>query len=68
MSAFQRRHYIALADVLRDVRETAHAEQDLFLLTALPVVGEALIQTLMRDNHRFRPSQFRRVAKLPEKP
>ena len=72
MAAFQRRHYLILADIvcrLRTVTQRQYAAQNLFDVperdAALRVVNDVealLIRRLQDDNYRFQAIRFSRAC------
>lgn len=61
MPKFQRRHYIAIAEVFAEVR--ADQQMPLFELTALNSVIARTANLLARDNPRFDRSKFLTACK-----
>lgn len=53
MPMFTRRHYIALANVIREGRDEALVRNDLFGVADLDRVADKLATVFLRDNPRF---------------
>ena len=64
MPRFQARHYNAIAEVFSSgLYADAKRTNDLFLVTALDAVLDALAEHFARDNARFSSERFRNAAK-----
>jgi hypothetical protein len=58
MPSFQRRHYVAIAHLIADLRSDALDRSDLYLLETVETFQARLIETFARDNARFKPKTF----------
>lgn len=59
-SKFERRHYEAIAEVLRGVR--ADISDNMSPALVLGKVEAELVRTFSRDNGSFQPERFRKAA------
>lgn len=58
MAAFQRRHYVLIADTLAKLVD-ATPQTDLFARADLSLLVDRFVALFERDNDRFKPSTFR---------
>lgn len=62
MPAFQRRHYVALADMIAALHADA---ADMFETATINTFVDLLVRRFQRDNPRFDAERFRDACKVP---
>ena len=60
---FQRRHYVAIAEVFAQLSSTSQAQ--LFAPEELPRLQRAFAEAFRADNPAFKPVQFSRACGIP---
>lgn len=60
---FQRRHYLAVAEILSQARQDAYRSQDLFAVGLIEQMAERFADMFKADNGRFSRQRFEDAAK-----